>query len=108
MAVMIARILGLRKGEQLPCYKCGQLVPHDNSVIQFDCKLAPFGMPFQDHDCHLLPVEGKHPCIGSPSRFQYFPGYPRDPRKEYAYHGESEKAYREAYAALLAEAVTKQ
>ena len=103
MTITLVRIAVLNKDEHLPCYKCGQVVTHNNSVIRFEAFLRPFGVSFVDQDCHLFPVEGEQPCIGSPSRFQYFEGYPKDPREAYAYVKDDEQPYREAYAQLLAE-----
>jgi hypothetical protein len=88
--------------EELPCYKCGQPVPKMNSVIHFEWRLRPLGIEWLQTDCHLLPVCGEHPCIGSPSRFQYFPGYPKDERAEFSYDQESEGPYREALAKFQA------
>jgi hypothetical protein len=81
-------IMGGVPNRPLPCYKCGQLVLPNNSVLHFENERLKDRTIFEqlewrDTDCHLLPVDGAMPCIGSPSRYQLLEGFPPDTRPEY-------------------------
>lgn len=90
----------------LICDKCGQPVPENNdaSVLEIflgevlnDKKLSSLAFKTARH---LFPVtEGKIPCAGSPSRLQYFEGFPKD--KRYPYNPDLEKPHREALVKML-------
>lgn len=93
--------------EPLPCDYCGQLVPLENSVTNFEATRQPHSLGFFGLvDRHLFPVDGPTPCAGSPSRYQYFKGYPRDPRgktqPECAWKRKWVKPSRDALAAMKA------
>jgi hypothetical protein len=70
------------------CDKCGRLVPPHNNAVNFEQILAGSGDTLIADSRHLLPVteNGKVVCEGSPSRAQYFPGQPRDPRPGHKYN----------------------
>lgn len=90
------------------CDKCGCSVPsgNDATIIAFLLGdiFAMFATPR-----HLLPVveNGETVCEGSPSRAQYLPDQPRDPRLSYAYRPEWEEKYRAAYEQLQREAAAQ-
>jgi len=87
------------------CDKCGREVPDNNNAVRLDmvisgqsvAKLTGFLL---SQSRHILPVVegGRVVCPGSPSRAQYLPGQPRDPR--YPYQQDMEAKYREAYAKI--------
>lgn len=90
------------------CDKCGKPVQPSNDAVLLDA--IGQGINLEDSWAmtlrlnygarHLLPVveEGQVVCVGSPSRAQYLPGQPRDPRN--AYNDDIEAPIREAYATL--------
>ena len=83
------------------CDKCGKKVDIKNSARFFqhivdygripDVSAGTFLMGTWDR--HLLPVDG---CDGSPSRYQYLEGMPRDKRSN-NYDPSLEEKYRRAY-----------
>jgi hypothetical protein len=91
----------------ITCKRCGKEVPPWNNAEVFDRILSQVRTNIRHNylahlfqmSVHLLPVigeSGEVACVGSPSRFQYFEGYPRDPRGKYEYCAEVETEYRRA------------
>lgn len=91
------RVTGPEHGH---CDKCGLPVKAANDAVMLDLILsggASIGLVVADAR-HLLP-EGT--CPGSPSRAQYLPGRPRDPR--YPYDPDYEGSVRRAYEKMQEE-----
>jgi hypothetical protein len=93
--------------ETIICKRCGKAIPPWNNAEIFDRILSSIRTPIRhNYSSHLLPTSnhllpvtdesGKLLCIGSPSRCQYFEGYPKDTRGKAEYLPESEKDFREA------------
>lgn len=87
--------------EQKPCDRCGRPVPRTNDAMLLESvatgDLAPIMRPTSRH---LIPVGADNLtliCPGSPSRAQYLPGFPRDPRGLAPYDQRKEAAYRMAF-----------
>lgn len=85
------------------CSKCGKPVASDNDtrLIQNLFQNGRVGgtYTFLTYAAgHLLPEDG---CEGSPSRYQYLEGMPRDTREDYPYIPEYESRMRAAYTAAL-------
>jgi len=92
-------------GSQDFCDRCGEAVPPQNDVREFDALLMDNPVIlFVGHSRHILPVvkDGAVTCPGSPSRAQYIEGQPPDPRARYAYDPKSEERYRTAWRRLQA------
>ena len=90
------------------CDKCGQEVEpgNDASVIAAKAMAMASGEKWfltsivTKNSRHFLPVKdgtGKEICPGSPSRFQYLEGQPRDPRPGAEYVPDLEIPYRTAF-----------
>lgn len=105
-----------------PCGKCGRPVHCRDDVAYFDFmreKMRLHGIHFVDavvdpwvntallktQSWHLLPLKDGDEvvCEGSPSRYQYLEGQPRDTRCDMRYMAELEVVSRAAYARLQKE-----
>lgn len=88
------------------CSKCGEPVMLENNGALFDLFVHEHPTPFLavslTQAFHLLPVikDGRTVCPGSPSRFQYLAGQPRDPRPQIHYRPEREPIKRAAFAQM--------
>jgi hypothetical protein len=87
-----------------PCDKCGEPVDEANNAVALDEKISGGSMALIfARPRHLLPTEH---CAGSPSRAQYLPGQPEDPR--YPYQDEYEVIVRTAYACMLLDEIQRE
>jgi hypothetical protein len=86
------------------CDKCGQPVPAKNDARRLELEVGASPFVLISAPRHLLPVVegGRRICEGSPSRAQYLPGQPRDPRPQYRYDPSLETKIRAAYARMQA------
>jgi hypothetical protein len=83
------------------CDKCGGAVELSNDAVALEFLAQYANLPGAVERLmygarHLKPTGG---CEGSPSRWQYMDGAPRDTRG-YSYHEEYEERYRKAYREL--------
>lgn len=93
------------------CDKCGTEVDSQNDVLQMEFILNTdeFGrcnpmLALYGSHRHLIPVSDENGivCEGSPSRAQYLPGQPLDPRPEYKWDDEIHKKVVSAYLQMTA------
>lgn len=84
------------------CDKCGTDVPPDNDATLLAVEVTGNPMLALAISRHLLPVKDGDTtvCEGSPSRAQYLPDMPRDPR--YPYNEQNEALFRKAYEVFQA------
>lgn len=81
------------------CDKCGMPVEPGNDAVMLDLLISGALGLVTTPARHLLPVGD---CPGSPSRAQYLPGQPHDPR--YPYDADHEARVRTAYAKMMSAA----
>lgn len=85
----------------MDCDKCGGDVPLGNDATALEVLIVYPNSPMNAlvlsmaHPRHLLPVPG---CPGTPSRAQYFEGFPHDADQEYQMYFEHQ--VRDAYIRL--------